>query len=65
MSSKDLKRVMEREGMRVIDVASELRVSPNTVAKYLRGERINRAIQDSIVRYLSLKVSPTNKLAAS
>lgn len=65
MSAKELKRVMEYEDKRVIDVASELRMSPTTVSKYLRGERLNPAILEKIQRYLASKVSPTAKQAAS
>lgn len=55
MNQTDLKKFMATTGVRVIDVASELRMSPGTVMKYLRGERINRVLQDALERYLASK----------
>jgi hypothetical protein len=55
MSASRLKKIMQAEDKRVIDIASELKISPHTVMKYLRGERINRAIQAAIEGFLARK----------
>lgn len=43
MSASLLKAVMEKNGKTNINVASDTGLSPNTVAKYLRGEPVTRA----------------------
>jgi transcriptional regulator with XRE-family HTH domain len=61
MSAARLKSVMESEDKRAIDIASELRISPNTVFKYLRGERVSHSIQALIDRFLESKKSAQGK----
>lgn len=55
MSALKLKGIMETEDKRIIDIASELQISPNTVAKYLRGDRTSRPIRALVENYLAKK----------
>jgi predicted ArsR family transcriptional regulator len=45
-----LKSLMESSKLRVIDVASAFKVSPNTVKKFLDRGRMNRAVRDHIAQ---------------
>lgn len=55
MSSKILKKIMETEHLRLADLATQLQISPNTTAKYLRGEKVSRVVQAVINVYLEKK----------
>jgi transcriptional regulator with XRE-family HTH domain len=55
MSANRLKTYMLREKKRIIDIASELQISPNTVGKFLNGGRVQPVIRNAIESYLDSK----------
>jgi hypothetical protein len=65
MDGTRLKRVMELEDKRVVDIASELRIAPDTVRKVLRGESVSRLVSDKIKSYLDGKASTATAKAAT
>lgn len=62
MSADRLKTLMKAEDKRIIDIASELRISPITVTKYLNGQKVSHAIKALIENYLASR--PSGELAA-
>jgi hypothetical protein len=46
----ELKSLMEKLELRVIDVASAFKVSPNTVKKFLERKRMNRVVREHIAQ---------------
>ena len=65
MDASRLKKIMEVENKRVIDIASELQIAPNTVAKFLRGENVSRVIEATIKRYLDDKTQVSGSAKAA
>jgi len=65
MGAAHLKKIMEVENKRVIDIASELQIAPATVSKFLRGESVSRVIEATIKRFLDDKARITGAARAA
>lgn len=61
MDLKEIKRWMKTVDKTPVDIASDLRMSPQTIQKYLSGRRVLRSTQKAIEDHLKAIMTPLQK----
>lgn len=52
MSANLLKQILSMTGKTVIDVAAATKIHPNTINRYLKGDRVNPSTEAALKRWV-------------
>lgn len=52
MSAIVLKQALELTGKTIIDVAAATKIHPNTISRYLKGEKVNRSTETLLEQWV-------------